>query len=51
MKPGITDLMIEMYKAGIEGKLHPTQPLTPERRGKTTIEEFAQTFAAVYRQG
>jgi hypothetical protein len=50
-KPGMTDLMIEMYKAGTEGKLHPTQELTAERRGKTPIEEFAKTFAAVYNQG
>jgi uncharacterized protein YbjT (DUF2867 family) len=50
LKPRMVDLMIEMYKAGGEGKLHPTQPLTPERRGKTTIEEFAKGFAAVYSQ-
>jgi uncharacterized protein YbjT (DUF2867 family) len=51
MKRGTVDLMIEMYKAGGEGKLHPTQPLTADRRGKTPIEEFAKTFAVVYSQG
>lgn len=50
MKPGIVDLMIEMYKAGGEGKLHPNQTLTGEHRGKTTVEEFAKGFAAVYSQ-
>ncbi len=50
-KPGMTDLMVEMYKAGTEGKLHPTQPLTSEHRGKTPIEEFATVFAGVYNQG
>jgi len=51
MKPGTVDLMIEMYKAGNEGKLHPTQPLTGEKRGKTPVEEFAKIFAGVYNQG
>ena len=51
MKPGIVDLMIEMYRAGNEGKIRPTQPLTGESRGKTTIEEFSKGFAAVYNQG
>ncbi len=50
-KPGMTDLMVEMYKAGSEGKLHPTQPLTAEHRGKTPIEEFAKVFAGAYNQG
>ncbi len=48
MKPGMADLMIEMHKAGNEGKLHPTQNLTGEHRGKTTIEEFAKGFAGAY---
>jgi len=50
MKPGFVDLFIEMYKAGGEGKLHPNQTLTTEHRGKTTAEEFAKGFAAVYSQ-
>jgi uncharacterized protein YbjT (DUF2867 family) len=51
MKPGTVDLMIEMYKAGNEGKLHPTQPLTGKNRGQTPVEEFAKVFAGVYNQG
>lgn len=50
MKPKMADLMIEMYKAGGEGKLHPTQELTAGHRGKTTIEEFSEIFAAAYGQ-
>lgn len=50
MKPDMADLMIEMYQAGNEGKLRPTQDLTPDHRGKTPVEEFAQEFAAVYSQ-
>jgi uncharacterized protein YbjT (DUF2867 family) len=50
MKPGLADLTIEMYAAGLAGKLHTTQELTAEHRGKTTIEEFAKTFAMVYSQ-
>jgi uncharacterized protein YbjT (DUF2867 family) len=48
MKPGTVDLMIEMFKSGGEGKIHPTQELTADHRGTTTVEEFAKTFAAVY---
>jgi uncharacterized protein YbjT (DUF2867 family) len=48
MKPDFVDLMMEMYRAGNEGKLHPTQTITAEHRGKTTIDDFAKIFAAVY---
>jgi uncharacterized protein YbjT (DUF2867 family) len=51
MKPGTADLMIEMYAGGMAGKIHPTQEFTAEKRGKTTIDEFAKTFAAVFAQG
>ncbi len=51
MKPRMADRMVEMYKAGNEGKLRPTQELTANHRGKTPIEEFAKVFAAVYGQG
>lgn len=47
----MTDLMLEMYRAGNEGKIHPTQEFTTDHRGKTTIEEFAKGFAGVYSQG
>lgn len=48
MKPKTVSMMMEMYKAGNEGKLRPLAPFTPDRRGKTTIEEFAKVFAQVY---
>ncbi len=51
LKPLMVDLMIEMYAAGNAGKIHPTQELTADHRGKTTIEEFAKTFAIVFAQG
>ena len=50
MKPKMVDLMLEMYRAGNEGKIRPTQEFTPEHRGRTTLEEFARDFAAVYNQ-
>jgi uncharacterized protein YbjT (DUF2867 family) len=50
MKSGMVDLIVEMYKAGGEGKIHPTQEFTADHRGTTTVEEFAKTFAAVYGQ-
>jgi uncharacterized protein YbjT (DUF2867 family) len=48
MKSAMVDLMVEMYQAGNEGKIRPTQELTAEHRGKTTIEEFALGFASIY---
>lgn len=51
LKPAMVDLMVEMYRGGNEGKILPTQAFNSERRGKTTIEEFAKGFAAVYNQG
>jgi uncharacterized protein YbjT (DUF2867 family) len=50
MKPEMVDLMIEMYSAGMAGKIHATQEFTADHRGKTTIEEFAKTFASVFAQ-
>jgi uncharacterized protein YbjT (DUF2867 family) len=50
MKPHMADLMIEMNQAFNEGRLEPTQELTAEHRGKTTIEEFAKVFAGAFRQ-
>ena len=50
MKPKTVDLMIEMYGAGNAGKIHPTQELSAEHRGSTTIEQFAPVFAAVFQQ-
>ena len=50
MLPKMADLMVEMYRAGNEGKIHPTQELTAEHRGPTTIEEFAKGFAVLFAQ-
>lgn len=50
MKPGITDLMIEMYKAFNEGKIAFTQKMTPEHRGQITLEQFAKKFEQAYTQ-
>ncbi|MCC5832299.1 MAG: NmrA family NAD(P)-binding protein [Chlamydiales bacterium] len=50
MKPGTTDLMLEMYRAFNEGKVAFTQRLTPEHRGKTTIEQFSKKFECAYRK-
>jgi uncharacterized protein YbjT (DUF2867 family) len=51
LKPKMVEMMMEMYRAGNEGKIRPTQALTAEHRGKTPIEEFAPVFAAAYQQG
>lgn len=50
MKLSITELLIEMYKAFNENKIVFTQKITPEHRGKTTIEQFAEKFARDYKQ-
>ena len=50
MKPDMADLMMEMYRGGNEGKIRPTQEFNSERRGKTTIDEFAKGFAGAYAQ-
>ena len=40
--------MIELYRAINEELIKPTQDMTSEHRGKTTIEEFAKTFAQAF---
>jgi uncharacterized protein YbjT (DUF2867 family) len=40
MKPKMIDLMIEMYTAFNQGKCLPTQKITPDQKGKTTLEQF-----------
>jgi uncharacterized protein YbjT (DUF2867 family) len=50
MKPQITKSILEMYKAFNDGTVKATQQLTPEHRGKTTIEEFAKNFAQIYQE-
>ncbi len=51
MKPDLIKLMLEMEKAFNEGRITFTQKITPEHQGRTTLEEFAKTFAQVYYGG
>lgn len=51
MKPLMAKLFFEMYQAFNDGKIQLTQPITPANKGKTTIEQFAKTFAKVYKMG
>ncbi len=48
MKHQVAKLMVEMDRAFNEGHIRPTQQLTAEHKGKTTLEEFAKTFARMY---
>lgn len=48
LKPATIKLMLDMYKAFNEEKVPLTQQMTPEHKGKTTIEEYAKTFAQLY---
>jgi uncharacterized protein YbjT (DUF2867 family) len=43
--PKTAELFIEMYEAFDQGKIKPTQELTPEHCGTTTFDEFAHMFA------
>jgi uncharacterized protein YbjT (DUF2867 family) len=48
LKHHIAHLMIEMYRAFNEGKIVPSQRLTAEHRGKTTLEQFSKFFVHMY---
>jgi len=50
IKPSRAKLMVEMYKAINEGKFRPTQKITAEHRGQTTLETFAEVFAHAYKE-
>lgn len=50
-KPDFAKLIVEMTRAGNEGRLHMTQPITLEHRGKTTLEEWAKDFARIAAKG
>lgn len=50
MKPGIVKLFVEMYQAFNQGLCEPTQKLTSDHYGKTTIEQFAHAFAEAYKK-
>lgn len=45
MKPGVVDMLVEMEKAFNDGLIKPTQELTEEHRGLTTLESFIQMIA------
>lgn len=49
IKPEPVKLMLEMYEAFNAGKIITTQWLTSVHKGHTTLEEFAKTFATIYR--
>ena len=49
IKHQLAKMFVDMYKAFNEKKIIPTQPLTAEHRGHTTIEDFARTFSQAYR--
>lgn len=50
MKPGVIHSLLEMAKAQNDGLVKATQEITPEHRGTTSIEEFIQEFAKVFRE-
>ncbi len=50
MKLSLVELYIEMYKAFNANKVNFTQQITPEHRGKTTVEHFAEKFVREYKQ-
>jgi uncharacterized protein YbjT (DUF2867 family) len=49
MKHQIAKLIVDMHKAFNEKEIIPTQRLSAEHRGKTSIEEFSKTFSQIYR--
>jgi uncharacterized protein YbjT (DUF2867 family) len=51
MKHQVAKLLVEMHQAFNEGKIAPTQKLTAEHRGKTTLEEFCKELVLSFRPG
>ncbi len=49
MKHQVAHLLVEMWRAFNEGKIAPSQQLTPDHRGKTTLDEFSKEIAQIYR--
>lgn len=49
MSPDSARLLIEMNRSFNEGLIRPTQPMTQDHLGVTSIEQFAESFAAVFR--
>lgn len=48
VKSSVSRVFLEMYNAFNEGRIATTQQITPEHRGKTTMEEFAKVFEEVF---
>lgn len=51
MKASITGLLVEMAQAFNEGRIRPTQPLTPDHKGPTSFDGFAKGIAEAYQSG
>src|ERR1700722_1961878 len=51
MKHHVAKLMVEMHKAFNEGKIAPTQKITADHRGKTTLEQYCKELALTFRPG
>jgi uncharacterized protein YbjT (DUF2867 family) len=49
MKPANIKLMLEMYQAMNDGRFQPTQKLNQDHKTRTTIQEFANTFAESFK--
>ncbi len=51
MSVNVADEMIEMYRGMNEDRVRPTEIRSPDNTTPTRLEEFAETFAAVYGAG
>ncbi len=49
MSPDSARLLIELDRSLNDGLIRPTQPMTQDHLGKTSIEHFAQEFAVAFR--
>ncbi len=48
--PSTARLMMELYETINDGAIKPTQKITPEHQGTTTLEEFAASFVQVFKE-
>lgn len=51
MKPDLIKLILEMENSFNEGRIAFTQKITGDHQGRTTLEEFARSFAQAYHGG
>ncbi len=49
MKPDVVGLLLELDRGLNEGLIRPTQPMTQDHLGSTSIEHFAEEFAPAFR--